>query len=150
MTTLNCKCARNALFSLADTEWHVSIKNGRSLALLGFFKIVLAMLRCVARRYQGGGLTLLESCRGCCWSRYDAKPEIGKENSASLMQMKIEKPECFTLGKFSSNRKLLWRPWFLPHTPSHSILIYKYIYLCVSLSKTMYTEYEFICRCIIP
>ena len=43
------------------------------------------MLRCVARRYQGGGLTLLESCRGCCWSRYDTKPEIGDEKSASLM-----------------------------------------------------------------
>ena len=49
------------------------------------FFIVLAMLRCVARRYQGSGLTLLESCRGCCWSRYYAKPEIVEENSASLM-----------------------------------------------------------------
>ena len=49
------------------------------------FLIVLVMLRCVARRYQGGGLTLLESYRGCCWRRYDAKPGIGKENSASLM-----------------------------------------------------------------
>ena len=45
------------------------------------------MLRCMARRYQGGGLTLLESCRGCCWSRYDTKPEIGEENRASLMTL---------------------------------------------------------------
>ena len=82
--SLYSRGARNALFSLTDAEWHMSIKNGRSPALL-FFLILLAMLRCVARRYQGGGLTLLESCRGCCWSRYDAEPEIGEENSASLM-----------------------------------------------------------------
>ena len=53
-------------------------------SLTGFL-IVLAMLWCVARHYQGGGFTLLESCWGCCWSRYDAKPEISEENSASLM-----------------------------------------------------------------
>ena len=46
-----------------------------------FFFVVLAMLRC----YQGGGLTLLESCRGCCGSRYDAKPEIGEVNNSTLM-----------------------------------------------------------------
>ena len=57
----------------------MSIKNGRSPALRFFF-IALAK----ARRYQGGGLALLESCRGCCWSRYDAEPEIGDENSSSL------------------------------------------------------------------
>ena len=37
MTTLYSRGARNALFSLADAEWHMSIKNGRSPALLGFF-----------------------------------------------------------------------------------------------------------------
>ena len=84
MTTLYYRGARNSLFSLADAEWHMSIKNGRSPALQ-IFLIALTMLRCVAHRYQGGGLTLLESCRGCCWSQYDAKPEIGEENSASLM-----------------------------------------------------------------
>ena len=84
-STLKGRGARNALFSLADAEWHMSIKKGRSPALLVFFFIVLAMLRCVARRYQGDSLTLLESCQGCCWSRYDAEPEICDENSASLM-----------------------------------------------------------------
>ena len=61
------------------------VNKERSKSGLTGFLIVLAMLRCVARRYQGGRLTLLESCRGCCWSRYDAEPEIGEENSASLM-----------------------------------------------------------------
>ena len=64
-----------------------------------FFFIVLAMLRCVARRYQGGGLTLLESCRGCCLSRYDAKPEIGEENSASLMTS-LDASRMYDLKKY--------------------------------------------------
>ena len=39
----------------------------------------------VARRDQGVGLALPESCRGFCRSRYDAKKlEIGDEDSASL------------------------------------------------------------------
>ena len=40
----------------------------------------------VARRDQGGGLALPESCRGFCRSRYNAKKknEIGDEDSASL------------------------------------------------------------------
>ena len=65
----------NALFSLADTEGQMSIKNGRSPALRFF--IALAKARRVARRDQGSGLALPESCRGCYWSRYDAEPEIG-------------------------------------------------------------------------
>ena len=84
MITLYSRGARFVLFSLADAEWHMSIKNGQSPPYWVIF-IVLAILRCVARRYQGGNLTLLESCRGCCWSRYDAKPEIGDEKGASLM-----------------------------------------------------------------
>ena len=99
MTTLYSRGARNALFSLADSEWHMSIKNGWSSAWLGFF-IVLVMLRCVARCYQGGGLTLLESCRGCCWSWYDAKPEIGGENSASLMTF-LDASRTYDLNKMA-------------------------------------------------
>ena len=49
---------------------------------MGF--IALAKARCVARRDQGGGLALPESCRGCCRGRYDAELEIGDEDSASL------------------------------------------------------------------
>ena len=39
MTALYSRGAQNALFSLADAEWHMSIKNGRSPALLGFLKL---------------------------------------------------------------------------------------------------------------
>ena len=85
MTTLYGRGARNALFSLADAERYMSIRTVKVWPYCFVFFVVLAMLRCVAHGYQGGGLTLLESCRGCCWSRYDAEPEIVKENSASLM-----------------------------------------------------------------
>ena len=57
-------------FSLAVTEGHMSIKNGRSPALLFY---CFGRGTSVARRDQGGGLALPESCRGCCRSRYDAK-----------------------------------------------------------------------------
>ena len=80
-----------------NKEWSKS-----SLTAFFFFFIVLAMLQCVACRYQGGGLTLLESCRGCCWSRYDAKPEIGKENSASLMTS-LNASRMYDLNKIKKN-----------------------------------------------
>ena len=54
---------------------------------LTFFKIVSLSFNILilARRDQGGGLALPETCWGFCQSRYDAKkPEIGDEDSASL------------------------------------------------------------------
>ena len=42
---------------------------------------------------------LLESCRGCCWSRYDAEPEIGEENSASLMTS-LDASRMYDLNKY--------------------------------------------------
>ena len=65
--------------------WRTDVyKNGRSPALL-FFLFCFGRGTSVARRDQGAGLALPESCRGFCRSRYDAKkPEIGDEDSASL------------------------------------------------------------------
>ena len=60
----------NALFFIG-CYWRTDVyKNGRSLALLFY---CFGRGTSVARRDQGGGLALPESCRGCCRSRYDAK-----------------------------------------------------------------------------
>ena len=61
------------------------VNKERSKSDLTGFLSDLAILWRVARRYQRGGLILLESCQDCCWSRYDAESEIGDKNSASLM-----------------------------------------------------------------
>ena len=68
-------------FSLAVTEGQMSIRTAEVRPYIYCFGRGTS----IARRDQGGGLALPESCWGCCWSRYDAKkPEIGYEDSASL------------------------------------------------------------------
>ena len=58
-------------FSLTVTEGQMSI---RTAEVRPYFKIFcFGRGTSVARRDQGGGLALPESCRGFCWSRYDAK-----------------------------------------------------------------------------
>ena len=74
-------------FSLAVTEWQMTIRTAEVRPYCFFFVVFFCFGRgtSVARRDQGGGLTLPESCPGFCRSRYDAqKPEIGDEDSASL------------------------------------------------------------------
>ena len=69
-------------FSLAVTEGQMSI---RTAEVWPYYFYCFGRGTSVARRDQGVGLALPESCRGCCRSRYDAKnPEIGDEDSASL------------------------------------------------------------------
>ena len=61
----------NALFfSLAVTEWQMSIRTAEVRPYCFFF--CFGRGTSVARCDQGGGLALLESCRGFCRSRYDA------------------------------------------------------------------------------
>ena len=61
----------NALFFIS-CYWRTDVyKNGRSPAL-SFFLFCFGRGTRVARRDQGGGLALPESCRGFCQSRYDA------------------------------------------------------------------------------
>ena len=50
MTTLYSRGARNALFSLTDAEWRMSIKNGRSPALLFFFFYCFSNVTLLSRR----------------------------------------------------------------------------------------------------
>ena len=56
-------------FSLAVTEGQMSIKTAEVRPYVYCFGRGTS----VARRDQGGGLALPESCRGFCRSRYDAK-----------------------------------------------------------------------------
>ena len=58
-------------FSLAITEWQMSITAEVRPYLFGVF-FCFDWGTSVPRRDQGGGLALQESCRGSCWSRYDA------------------------------------------------------------------------------
>ena len=68
-------------FSLAVTEGQMSLRT----AEVRPYCFCFGRGTSVARRHQGGGLALPESCRGFSRSRYDAKkPEIGDEDSASL------------------------------------------------------------------
>ena len=130
MTTLYSRGARNALFSLVDAEWHVN-----KVQPYWVFFIVLAMLRCVACCYQGCGLTLLESCRGCCWSWYAAKPEIGEENSASLMTS-LDASRMYDLNIYilqDVELKTYRERWMMEmggvKGSGRSMLIYIYIYI---------------------
>ena len=70
------------MVSLAVTEGQVSM---RTAEVQSYYFYYFGRDTSVARRDQGGGLALPESCRGCCRSRYDAKKnEIGDKDSASL------------------------------------------------------------------
>ena len=71
-------------FSLAVTEGQMSIRMAEVQPYY-IFLFCFGRGTSVAHRNQGGGLALPESCRGFCWSQYDAKkPEISNEDSASL------------------------------------------------------------------
>ena len=59
-------------FSLAVTEGQMSIRTAEVQPYY-FFLFCFGRGTSVARRDQGGGLALPESCRGFCRSRYDAK-----------------------------------------------------------------------------
>ena len=58
-------------FSLAVTEGQMSIRTAEVRPYQNFF--CFGRGTSVARRDQGGGLALPESCQGFCQSRYDAK-----------------------------------------------------------------------------
>ena len=93
----------NALFSLA-VYWRTDVyKNGRSPALLVFFCIGRGTS--VARRDHGGGLALPESCRGYCWSRYDAEITRNRRWRQCITE---DLPDASRI--YDWNENILWNP----------------------------------------
>ena len=68
-------------FSLADTERQMSIRTAE-VRPYGFYCFGKSTARSTVRSRRRLGSSRV--CQGYCRSRYDAEPEIGDEDSASL------------------------------------------------------------------